>query len=508
VKSDAEGTRDLEMMVRTRVTDRDRSRTEPGTADAEKETATLGRGWLSTARLIARNPEALNQAMIDFNRDVYAKGSADVRESRIATMETIAADVGMMLFPLQEESLVPVLAVLKAAALPREQDSIEDAPVHLFGAVGVGFWWLLREIEASALVTKQAAVLLDEIMGDQVARITLGVTKTDTVGKGVFRRHACGCAAHERARWKIQFLALWGTSVVDLYVEETHAEAAATHSLDSLVETGGCGLQVRDIQCAVAEFLQASCTSGMAVVCGVKAAVTELSKPVSGLDATFNAPTTPRTVVTCGACDSVGKHFRCLLCTGRFCDWHLRPMDHQCPALRHCSGQSLDVVLDDTPNVVEISDSDHRPLMALDDHSGGERAGQSNVCGRQCVPRRAVCQSICLQTRGHAGLDVCPSCQRFEDDDDDDLEVDLELLGEWQSTLGVIEATEADVHHADWSRFCGWRFAAAKNSVHNYVRGAEQPKQDKDRGVNCHNAFVVLGEGVVLQIRGVTTTTT
>jgi hypothetical protein len=179
---------------------------------------------LSTARLIARNPEALNQAMIDFNCDVYAKGSADVRESRIATMETIAADVGMMLFPLQEESLVPVLAVLKAAALPREQDSIEDAPVHLFGAVGVGFWWLQREIEASALVTKQAAVLLDEIMGDQVAQITLGVTKTDTVGKGVFRRHACGCAAHGGARWKSSSSHFGETSVVDLYVEEAHAE--------------------------------------------------------------------------------------------------------------------------------------------------------------------------------------------------------------------------------------------------------------------------------------------
>jgi hypothetical protein len=56
----------------------------------------------------------------------------------------------------------------------------------------------------------------------------------------------------------IQFLALWGTSVVDLYVEEAHAEAAATHSLDLLVETGGCGLLFRDIQCAVAGFLQAA----------------------------------------------------------------------------------------------------------------------------------------------------------------------------------------------------------------------------------------------------------
>jgi hypothetical protein len=33
----------------------------------------------------------------------------------------------------------------------------------------------------------------------------------------------------------------------------------------------------------------------------------------------------------------------------------------------------------------------------------------------------------------------------FEDDDDNDLEVGLELLGEWQTTLGVIEAAEADV---------------------------------------------------------------
>jgi hypothetical protein len=51
-------------------------------------------------------------------------------------------------------------------------------------------------------------------------------------------------------------------------------------------------------------------TSGMAVVSGENDAVTGLSKPVSGLDATFNAPTTPRAVVTCGVCDSVGRHLR------------------------------------------------------------------------------------------------------------------------------------------------------------------------------------------------------
>jgi hypothetical protein len=479
--------------------------------------------------------------MTDFNRDLYAKGSADVRKSRIATMETIAADVGVTLFPLQEESLVPVLAVLKAAGyrsvdqmlsalhtthvergfttsehlerflqrakasvtrnlgptkraghfdpleiatLPREQDSIEDAPVHLFSAVGVGFWWLLREIEASALVMKQAAILLDGITGDQVAQISLGATKTDTVGKGVFRRHACVCAAHEgrfsficpreilrdhlrerelegaadddplfptrkgghaskagwaaalqtfltpldefgltghslrrsgakflarlgMARWKIQFLARWGTSVVDLYVEEAYAEAAATHSLDSLAETGGSGLQLRDIQCAVAEFLQASGSSGKAMVSGESAAVTELSKLVSGLDAKWAVLS-----------EKVNVELFKQVCSE----------------------------LDDTPNVVEaIEDS----VLTFE---------------------RIRCTS--------------------------------------SDKVHVIETAEPDVHHAEWTTLCGWRFAAAKNSVLNYVRGAEQPKQDKDRCVNCHNALVELGEGEVLQIRGVTTAAT
>ena len=50
---------------------------------------------------------------------------------------------------------------------------------------------------------------------------------------------------------------------------------------------------------------------------------------------------------------------------------------------------------------------------------------------------------------------------------------------------------------------CEWH-----DSMPNYVRGAEQPKQDKDRCANCHNALVELGEGEVLQIRGVTAAAT
>jgi hypothetical protein len=209
---------------------------------------------------------------------------------------------------------------------------------------------------------RQAAVLLAGITGEQVAQIALGATEADSVGKGVFRRHACGRAAHEgrfsfiwpreiprdhlrerelggtadgapvfptrkggraskaewaaalktcvtpldvfrltghsprrsgakflarleMARWKIQFLARWGTSVVDLYVEEAYAEAAATHSLDSLAKTGESGLKLGGIQCAVAECLQARGSSGNAVVSGENAAGTEISMLVSGLDA-------------------------------------------------------------------------------------------------------------------------------------------------------------------------------------------------------------------------------
>jgi hypothetical protein len=262
-----------------------------------------------------------------------------------------------------------------------------------------------------------------------------------------------------------------------LYVEEAYAEAAATHSLDSLyaeaaathsldslayfmgdlptplcgnvtgarceawvngvqcraacrrplhhlthhhclrsvhvvphaiaAETGGSELQLGDIQCAVAVFLQASGSSGKAVVSGENAVVTELSKLVSGLDA----------------------------------KWAVLSEKGNVELLKQVRFE-----LEDTPNVVVVIEDS---FLAFE---------------------RIRCTS--------------------------------------SDKVHVIESAEADGHHAEWTTFCGWRFAASKSSGQDYVRGVEQPKQDKDRCVSCHSALVELGEGEVLQIKGVTTAST
>jgi hypothetical protein len=154
-----------------------------------------------------------------------------------------------------------------------------------------------------------------------------------------------------------------------------------------VAETGGSGLQLRGIQCAVAEFLQASGSNGKAVVSGENAAGTELSRLVSGLDAKWAVLS-----------DKVNVELVKQVC----------------------------FELDDTPNVVEA------------------------IVDSSLAFERIRCTS--------------------------------------SDKVHVIEAAEADFHHAEWTTFCGWRFAATKNNVQNYVRGVEQPKQDKDRCVNCHNA--------------------
>lgn len=69
------------------------------------------------------------------------------------------------------------------------QLTVADAPRDIGAFVVVAVWWLLREIEASALV--MSSVLVQQSTG--VVSLALGATKNDIRGQGAVRSHRCIC---------------------------------------------------------------------------------------------------------------------------------------------------------------------------------------------------------------------------------------------------------------------------------------------------------------------------
>ena len=59
------------------------------------------------------------------------------------------------------------------------------------GAVLVGCWWLLREIELAALLVDQLTI--NPGIGCGEAVLDLPIDKTDPQGRGKKRRHMCAC---------------------------------------------------------------------------------------------------------------------------------------------------------------------------------------------------------------------------------------------------------------------------------------------------------------------------
>ena len=71
------------------------------------------------------------------------------------------------------------------------QSCSTGAPRDYGAFVLVGVWWLLREIEASALTV---ASVEQEAGGGSLVALRLGVTKADIRGRGAVRAHRCVCA--------------------------------------------------------------------------------------------------------------------------------------------------------------------------------------------------------------------------------------------------------------------------------------------------------------------------
>ena len=185
-------------------------------------------------------------ALAKFDKDIYADGTVETQNSRWATLSSLAETLGIQLVPITKSALRKLMAVLKQAGyrsadqyisvltarhveeghyidealhrfIGQAKDSIvrgigppsragefdlfellakfdeiqasATGPVDAADAVVVAVWWLLREIEASALTLKQVRVLGDKKIGE----LSLGMTKTDIQGIGAKRRHECTC---------------------------------------------------------------------------------------------------------------------------------------------------------------------------------------------------------------------------------------------------------------------------------------------------------------------------
>lgn len=208
------------------------------------------RGSLAAATAVIGDPARADQARREFREAALAVGTRPVYDSFERTLGALARAGGFALLPLDLEKVDSIGGALRAggyrsitnyleryrslhvaaggdwspalafgfrgalraavrgqgpprraatlavAALAAAGGAVQDDAAlgpHEMGAFAlVAVWWLLREVEASALTVD--AVVDDSSLGGPVA-LRLGATKTDIQGRGVSRAHRCLCRA-------------------------------------------------------------------------------------------------------------------------------------------------------------------------------------------------------------------------------------------------------------------------------------------------------------------------
>ena len=216
--------------------------------------AGAGRGSLAMARAVIGDAARSEAAARSFRQGALAESTRPVYDSYLRTLESLALAGGFELLPLSQDKLDRLGGALRAAGYrsiknyleryrrlhvveggawsaalaymfrgalrsairglgpPKRaariataelcargdctQDGIEEGPRHVGAFTIVGVWWLLREVECSALSLSS----VQEAAGSDAISLLLGATKTDIQGRGVVRAHRCICST--RTAWK------------------------------------------------------------------------------------------------------------------------------------------------------------------------------------------------------------------------------------------------------------------------------------------------------------------
>ena len=125
-----------------------------------------------------------------------------------------------------------MIADLKARAKEAQSD-YTGAPADFGAFVVVGVWWLLREIECSALTLAAVSGGTPADAASCPASLSLGATKTDIQGRGALRSHRCLCGTS----------AAWAPicPACALRAQVARRRAAGASDQDPLFQAAGAG---------------------------------------------------------------------------------------------------------------------------------------------------------------------------------------------------------------------------------------------------------------------------